>query len=128
MFKNRIGRTSIFAQTPAATLPLPLNPQTPPLHPKHLPTLPPDKHFIVIPLYTIEARARFFEGQLLNDVTPLQLARNGFYYEPNGPFSDMAFCFACQAFLRLGSFQRQTLQEDGNYTPNIAYGRSFTTN
>ncbi|KAJ5778502.1 hypothetical protein N7520_001748 [Penicillium odoratum] len=76
------------------------------------PRFPPrEKHFIATPFYTIEARARSFEGQLLNGVTPLQLARNGFYYEPNGPFSDMACCFACQAFVRLGSFQRQTLQE-----------------
>ncbi|KAI2669859.1 hypothetical protein LCP963914a_9879 [Penicillium roqueforti] len=76
------------------------------------PRFPPrEEHFIATPFYTIEARARSFEGQLLNGITPLQLARNGFYYEPNGPFSDMACCFACQAFLRLGSFQHQTLQE-----------------
>ncbi|KAJ5783748.1 uncharacterized protein N7518_009425, partial [Penicillium psychrosexuale] len=83
------------------------------------PRFPPrEKHFIATPFYTIEAQARSFEGQLLNSVTPLQLARNGFYYKPNRPFSDMAYCFAYQAFLRLGSFQPQTLHR--NYIPTTA--------
>lgn len=75
------------------------------------PRVPREKHFIATPFSTIEARARSFQGQVLNGVTPLQLARTGFFYEPKAPFSDMACCFACQAFVRLGSFQSKPFQE-----------------
>lgn len=86
--------------SPAAPLKTPTPPHT-----------PREKHFIATPFSTIEARARSFQGQVLNGVTPLQLARTCFYYEPNAPFGDMACCFACQAFVRLGSLQRKPLQE-----------------
>ncbi|KAJ5523161.1 hypothetical protein N7513_012705, partial [Penicillium frequentans] len=62
---------STFKSVNAATSPVTPTPRFP----------PPRKHFIATPFYTIEARARLFEGQMLNG-----------------------------AFLRLGSFQRQTLQ------------------
>ncbi|KAJ5908747.1 hypothetical protein N7495_001429 [Penicillium taxi] len=85
------------------------NPTAPPKSPtSHHPHR--EKHFIAIPFYTIEARARSFQGQVLKGITPLQLAQNGFYYEPIAPFNDMACCFACEAFVRLGSLQREPLQ------------------
>ncbi|KAJ5904784.1 uncharacterized protein N7473_001700 [Penicillium subrubescens] len=89
------------------------NPSNPaaPLKTPTPPRVPREKHFISTPFSTIEARARSFQGQVLNGVTPLELARAGFYYEPNAPFSDIACCFACQAFVRLGSLQHEPLQE-----------------
>lgn len=88
----------------------PANPAAP-LKTPTSPRVPREKHFIATPFSTIEARAQSFQGQVLNGVTPLQLARTGFYYEPNAPFGDMGCCFACQAFVRLGSLQREPLQE-----------------
>lgn len=77
----------------------------------HLTTCYPRETLHRDPFSTIEARAQSFQGQVLNGVTLLQLARKGFYYQPNAPFSDMACCFACQAFVRLGSFQRNPLPD-----------------
>jgi hypothetical protein len=71
-----------------------------------------EKFFISTTYSTIAARALSFQGQVLNGVTPLQLAQNGFHYQPypNGG-GGLACCFACQAAKRLDSFQRVPLQE-----------------
>lgn len=48
---------------------------------------------------------------MLNGVTPLQLAQNGFHYKPYPRFGGLACCFACQSFKRLDSFQSATFRE-----------------
>ncbi|KAJ5240631.1 uncharacterized protein N7469_002222 [Penicillium citrinum] len=65
-----------------------------------------EKFFISTTYSTITARALSFQGQVLNGVTPLQLAQNGFYYQPHTTGGVLACCFACQNFKRLDSFQR----------------------
>ncbi|OKP09476.1 hypothetical protein PENSUB_5172 [Penicillium subrubescens] len=69
-----------------------------------------EKFFISTTYSTITARALSFRGQVLSGVTPLQLAKNGFHYQP---FSGggLACCFACQSAKRLDSFQRLPFQE-----------------
>jgi hypothetical protein len=62
-------------------------------------------------LFTIAARALSFQGQVLNGVTPLQLAQNGFHYKPYPRFGGLACCFACQSFKRLDSFQSAPFRE-----------------
>ncbi|KAJ5811824.1 hypothetical protein N7474_008125 [Penicillium riverlandense] len=71
-----------------------------------------EKFFISTTYSTIAARALTFQGQVLNGVTPLQLAQNDFHYQPypNGG-GGLACCFACQSAKRLDSFQRVPLQE-----------------
>lgn len=71
-----------------------------------------EKFFISTTYSTIATRAQSFQGQVLNGVTPLQLAQNGFHYQPypNGG-GGLACCFACQSAKRLDSFQRVPLQE-----------------
>lgn len=69
-----------------------------------------EKFFISTTYSTIAARALSFQGQVLSGVTPLQLAKNGFHYQP---FSSggLACCFACQSARRLDSLQRTPFQE-----------------
>ena len=85
------------------------NPPTPPERPTPQRTVQ-EKFFISTTYSTIAARALSFQGQVLNGVTPLQLAQNGFHYQP---FSNggMACCFACQSAKRLNSFQRVPFHE-----------------
>jgi hypothetical protein len=69
-----------------------------------------EKFFISTTYSTIAARALSFQRRVLNGVTPLQLAQNGFHYQhyANG---GLACCFACQSVKRLDSFQHAPLQE-----------------
>ncbi|KAJ5742377.1 uncharacterized protein N7511_011396 [Penicillium nucicola] len=69
-----------------------------------------EKFFISTTYSTITARALSFRGQVLSGVTPLQLAKNGFHYQPF-PSGGLACCFACQSAKRLDSFQRLPFQE-----------------
>ncbi|KAF3399780.1 hypothetical protein F1880_008378, partial [Penicillium rolfsii] len=69
------------------------------------------ENFFVSPTYsTITARALSFRGQVLNGVTPLQLANNGFHFQ-HFSGGGLACCFACQSARRLDSFQRLPFQE-----------------
>jgi hypothetical protein len=70
-----------------------------------------EKFFISTSYSTIAARALSFQGQVLNGVTPLQLAQNGFHYKPYPRFGGLACCFACQSFKRLDSFQSAPFRE-----------------
>ncbi|CAI7620097.1 unnamed protein product [Penicillium manginii] len=89
--------------------------------PVNPPSAPPDRptpqrlvqeEFLISTAYsTITARALSFQGQVLNGVTPLQLAQNGFHYQPYPSFGGLACCFTCQFFKRLDSFQRVPFQE-----------------
>ncbi|KAJ5240338.1 uncharacterized protein N7469_001929 [Penicillium citrinum] len=86
------------------------NPSTPTHRPP--PQRPIQEKFFISTTYsTITARALSFQGQVLNGVTPLQLAQNGFYYQPHTIGGGLACCFACQNFKRLDSFQRGSFQE-----------------
>jgi len=71
----------------------------------------PEKTLFATPFSTIEAWARSFQEQALNGVTPLQLVRKGHYHQQNVYFSDMACCFACQAFARLESFRCKSFED-----------------
>lgn len=84
-------------------------PPTPPQRPTPQHTAQ-EKFFISTTYSTIGARALSFQGQVLNGVTPLQLAQNGFHYQPysNG---GLACCFACQSAQRPDSFQHVPFQE-----------------
>lgn len=70
-----------------------------------------EKFFISTTYSTIAARALSFQGQVLNGVTPLQLAQNGFHYQPYPSGGGLACCFACQSAKRLDNFQRVPLPE-----------------
>ncbi|KAE8130654.1 hypothetical protein BDV38DRAFT_266754 [Aspergillus pseudotamarii] len=71
-----------------------------------------EKFFISTTYSTIAARALSFQGQVLNGVTPLQLAQNGFHYQPYpSGVGGLACCFACQSAKRLENFRRVPLQE-----------------
>ena len=69
-----------------------------------------EKFFISTTYSTIAARALSFQGQVLSGVTPLQLAKDGFHYQP---FSSggLACCFTCQSTKRLDNLQRAPFQE-----------------
>jgi hypothetical protein len=75
----------------------PPNPAAPPDRPSPQRTVK-EKFFISTAHSTITARALSFQGQLLNDVTPVQLTQNYFHYQPYGNFGGLACCFACQHF------------------------------
>ncbi|KAJ5768152.1 hypothetical protein N7533_000735 [Penicillium manginii] len=85
-------------------------PPTPPELPAPQRTVQ-EKFFISTTYSTTTARALSFQGQVLNGVTPLQLAQNGFHYQPHASFGGLACCFACQKFKRLDSFQCVPFQE-----------------
>ncbi|KAJ5453704.1 uncharacterized protein N7458_004660 [Penicillium daleae] len=85
-------------------------PPTPPERPTPQRTVE-EKFFISTSYSTIAARALSFQGQVLNGVTPLQLAQNGFHYKPYPRFGGLACCFACQSFKRLDSFQSAPFRE-----------------
>ncbi|KAJ6041550.1 hypothetical protein N7460_006940 [Penicillium canescens] len=88
------------------------NSATPPTPPElSTPQRTTQEKFLISTTYsTIAARALSFQGQVLSGVTPLQLAKNGFHYQP---FSSggLACCFACQSAKRLDSLQRAPFQE-----------------
>ncbi|KAJ5325116.1 uncharacterized protein N7506_008218 [Penicillium brevicompactum] len=88
----------------------PANPATPPDRPTPQRTVQ-EKFLVSTAFSTITARTLSFQGQLLNGVTPLQLAQNGFHYQPSGYSVGLACCFACQHFKRLDSFQGVPFQE-----------------
>ncbi|KAJ6118204.1 hypothetical protein N7471_013671 [Penicillium samsonianum] len=68
------------------------------------------EEFLISTTYsTIAARALSFQGQVLTGVPPLQLAQNGFYYEPR--VGDLACCFACQSAKRLAIFKSTPIEE-----------------
>ncbi|CAG8041439.1 unnamed protein product [Penicillium salamii] len=70
-----------------------------------------EKFLISTTYSTIAARALSFQGQVLNGVTSLQLAQNGFYYQPFPSFGGLACCFACQSAKRLDNFRREPFQD-----------------
>ncbi|OQE09723.1 hypothetical protein PENFLA_c099G07247 [Penicillium flavigenum] len=77
-------------------------------------TYRPGEFFISTTYSTIAARAQSFGGQELNVITPLQLAQDGFHYQPY-PRGGLACCFACQSAQRLDSPQDVPFQEMQNY-------------
>ncbi|KAJ5325117.1 uncharacterized protein N7506_008219 [Penicillium brevicompactum] len=79
-------------------------PPTPPELPAPQRTVQ-EKFFIRTTYYTTMARALSFQGQVLNGVTPLQLAQNGFHYQPHTSSGSLACCFVSRKFKRLDSFQ-----------------------
>jgi hypothetical protein len=85
-------------------------PPTPPELPAPQRTVQ-EKFSISTTYSTTTARALSFQGQVLNGVTPLQLAQNGFHYQPHVSSGGLACCFACQKFKRLDSFQCVPFQE-----------------
>ncbi|CAG8018017.1 hypothetical protein DTO013E5_10231 [Penicillium roqueforti] len=101
------------------------------------PTTPPDRatphrnvqeEFLISTTYsTIAARALSFQGQVLSGVTPLQLAQNGFHYQPYPSSGGLACCFACQSAKRLDDFRREPFQDTqqlhvGNCIWEVVYG------
>ena len=84
------------------------NPATPPE--RATPHRNVQEEFLISTTYsTIAARALSFQGQVLTSVTPLQLAQNGFYYEPRA--GNLACCFACQSAKRLAIFKSIPIEE-----------------
>lgn len=55
---------------------------------------------------TITVRVLSFQGQMLTGVTPLQLAKNGFYCQPCQGLGDLACCFAWKSAKRLDILKR----------------------
>ncbi|CAG7976745.1 unnamed protein product [Penicillium salamii] len=101
------------------------------------PTTPPDRatphrnvqeELLISTTYsTIAARALSFQGQILSGVTPLQLAQNGFHYQPYPSSGGLACCFACQSAKRLDDFRREPFQDTqqlhvGNCIWEVVYG------
>ncbi|KAJ5378296.1 uncharacterized protein N7496_005705 [Penicillium cataractarum] len=105
----RAGRKPFPPLRRPSSISKPATPPTPPELPAPQRTTQ-EKFFISTSYSTITARALSFRGQVLSGVTPLQLAKNGFHYQP---FSSggLACCFACQSARRLDSFQRLPFQE-----------------
>lgn len=60
---------------------------------------------------TITARAQSFQGLVITGVTPLQLAQNGFHYQPHESSGGLACCFACQSAKPLKTFQRTPIDK-----------------
>ncbi|KAJ5742375.1 uncharacterized protein N7511_011394 [Penicillium nucicola] len=105
---SRVGRKPFPAlRRPSSISGSAAPPPTPPEPPT--PQRTTKKFYISTTYSTIAARALSFRGQVLSGVAPLQLAKNGFYYET---FSGggQACCFACQSAKRLNSFTHLPFQ------------------